>query len=300
MLNSDLIKSFAFDLGFDDCGITNCCVSEKYFNFFNDWLDKNYHADMNYLKKNLEIRKNLNLLVENAKSVIVVLMNYNNIDFFKDKNISIAKYAYGTDYHIVIKNKLYDFIHKIKEIYPNVNCRCFVDSAPILERYFAKKAGLGFIGKNNCLITKKFGSFVFIGEIILDLEFINYDKENIEECEKCNKCIEFCPTGALTEFCLNSNKCISYQTIENKNKIPKELSNKIKKQIFGCDICQNVCPHNQNLEINNHAEFQILPKILNFDKSELNNLTDKKFEEKFSETALSRINREKMVGNCGN
>jgi len=292
MLNSDNIKNLAKEIGFDDCGISSVYVSDSYFENYNTWLSNNYNSDMYYLQKNSHIRKNPALLVENAKSVISVILNYYCEDFFKEKNFKISKYAYGIDYHIVIKDKLKFLYRKLKEIDPTINGRYFCDSAPIFERYFAQQSGLGFIGKNNCFISDEYGSFCFLGEIILDRE-LDYDVENKGECKSCNYCINACPTGALKEFSLDANKCISYHTIENKSEIPDKILKQKGDWMFGCDICQDVCPHNKQAKKHKHNVLEILPQIKDIDFELVNNLSELQFKEIYKNTALLRIRTKK-------
>ena len=296
VITANKIKNFALELGFDDCGICSTDVDINYFDRYNNWLKSGFNAELFYLNNNLEIRKNPALLVENAKSLIVVIFNYFNNE--KNADFIFAKYAYLTDYHTIIKDKLNQLLLKIKETDNSINGRVFCDSAPIFERYFAQKAGLGFIGKNNCFISEKFGSFVFIGEIIIDKE-LEYDYALTKSCLACDKCIKFCPTGALSEFCLNAEKCISYQTIEKKTTISEELAAKAKNRIFGCDICQDVCPHN-NICMENPKNVQYFSnEIVNFKIEEVEKMSEAVFRKKFSTSALSRIKKDKILSNRG-
>ena len=294
-LTSDKIKNFALELGFDACGICPADVDITYFERYNDWLKSGYNAELFYLNKNLYIRKNPALLVENAKSLIVVIFNYFNNK--KNADFIFAKYAYLIDYHNIIKYKLNQLLIKIQESDNCINGRVFCDSAPIFERYFAQKAGLGFIGKNNCFINETIGSFVFIGEIIIDKE-LEYDNENTKSCLGCNKCIKSCPTGALSEFCLIADKCISYQTIEKKTTISEDIAAKAKNRIFGCDICQEVCPHN-NICVENPKIVQYFSnEVINFQIEEVEKMSESVFQKKFSQSALSRIKKDKILSDA--
>ncbi|MDR2008960.1 MAG: tRNA epoxyqueuosine(34) reductase QueG [Bacteroidales bacterium] len=297
-LDSSIIKKLSLDLGFDDCGISCANVFSGYYDFFEKWLADNNYAGMSYLKRYQELRKDPQFLLENAKSVISVILNYYSDEHLVNKDFSISKYAYGTDYHKVLKEKLSLLLQKIKSLDPEINGRFFVDTAPVFERYFAERSGLGVIGKNNCLIHKKFGSWIFIGEIILDVE-LKYDNPVTDDfiCENCNICIESCPTGALSDKNLDANKCISYHTIENKGQIPDNIKKYITTQVFGCDICQSVCPCNRNPVTHNHDKLKILPQIRNISYNQLKQMNSYEFKMNFYETSLFRSGREKLVNN---
>ena len=296
MITSKTIKQLAKKIGFSDCGISDITVSDEYYNKFTNWLSIGYNAEMYYLQNHQNIRKNPQLLVENAKSVISVIFNYYSIETPDDISITISKFALGKDYHKILKKKLLDLFSELKKICSEINGRVFVDTAPLFERYFAAKAGLGFIGKNNCLINETYGSWIFIGEIIVDVE-LEYDKPLNQNCDSCKKCIVSCPTKALTENCLDANKCISYHTVENKSEIPPEIKDKITTQIFGCDICQNVCPYNVKAIQNNNTELKILPQIKGLNYHNLVSQSKDRFKNTFSETSISRISYEKLLSN---
>lgn len=295
-LNSSIVKKLAEDIGIDGCGISNTKVENNYYDYFDKWLLFKYNANMGYLENYKDIRKDPELLLPNAKSIISIILNYYSDETLEDSTISIGKYAYGFDYHQVLKNKLKKLFKELKVICPNINGRIFVDTAPIFERYFAVKSGLGFIGKNNCLINKIYGSWVFIGEIIVDVD-LECDSSEFYDCGSCTKCIDACPTGALTDKCLDANKCISYHTIENKFEIPSIISDKISTQIFGCDICQNVCPYNSTPIVNKHTEFKILSQIKNIDSTCTERVTEKEFNEIFLGSPLKRAGIEKLLKN---
>lgn len=295
-ITNKTIKKIALELGFDDCGIAAAVVQEDYYKLYNSWLNNYYYADMEYLNKNKELRNNPKLLFEKVESVIVVLLNYNNEDLFLNKRFFFARYSYYRDYHIVIKSLLEKLLNKIKEIDTSIEGRCFVDSAPIFERYFAEKAGLGFIGRNNCLISEKFGSFVFIGEILINKK-LEFDTPLKKTCLACNLCIEKCPTKALTAFSLDSNKCISYHTIENKKSIPDSIAKLITNQVFACDICQSFCPHNKETPKCKNLELNEIKEITSFDINDILNISNNKFKKIYKNTALSRITRRKLINN---
>jgi len=243
------ITSFAKTLGFDLIEFTSAKVSGKPVAFYRKWLKEKKNANMQYLEK-ISPRKNLKEILPNAKTVIVLGMNY----FYKQNPLKkgygrIARYAYGRDYHKIIGKKLKELEKFIHELSPNAETKSYVDTGPVLERSLAEQAGLGVIGKNSCLITKEFGSWVFLGEIITNLKLKTKAKypKRFSICGTCTRCIDACPTHAIAASgAIDSHRCISYLTIENKGKIPKEFHSAIKKtgRIFGCDICQEVCPHN--------------------------------------------------------
>ncbi len=294
ILDSTLIKDLAYKIGFDKCGICSTEISDQDIKRYTKWINDGFFAKMNYLTKYLDIRKNPKLLVENAKSIISLCLNYkpNN----SNTNYYIAKFARGLDYHFIMKSKLRLLELKLKEHYPKTNTRVFTDSAPILERTFARNCGLGFIGKNTCLINPNLGSYFFIGEIVCDYS-CDYDQPIIADCGNCSLCISACPVGALSINGLDANKCISYHTIENHDDIPPIVSNHITNQIFGCDICQDVCPYNKNTPITKHPEFRALNKITEIDLKSLENMSNSQFKKKYSDTSLLRAGRKKLIKN---
>ncbi len=285
---SEIIKKQAINLGFDDVGITNADFLKNEKNNLEKWLKKGYNAGMKYMENNFNKRLDQRLLVDEAKSIIVVLKNYYPKKKQNKDNYLISKYAYGKDYHKVLKNDLYKLFNFINEKISPAKGRVFVDSAPVLEKKLAKKAGLGWIGKNSLLLTKK-GSYFFIGEIISNLELF-YDKPYTKNfCGNCNKCINACPNNAITEpFVIDANKCISYQTIERKNEFEQNFNLNFNNYIFGCDICQDVCPWNKNSKPTNDKRFE--PKSLLFDlkKDDWENLSKQTFNNIFGKSAVKR------------
>ena len=249
----------------------------------------------NHFEKRTDPRK----LFENAKSVISVLYNYFPKTIIpEDNNYKISKYAYGKDYHFVIKRKLNELIEYIRKEVGEINARAYVDSAPVLDRAWAARAGLGWIGKNTNLITKERGSFFFIGEIITDLELHYEDKPIPKNCGHCTKCIEACPTHALRPYEVNANKCISYLTIENKDeKLPEDLKGKFNDWIFGCDICQDVCPWNQKSEPHNEPAFEPVEELLKLRKSEWENLSEEEFRKIFKDSPVKRTKYKGLMRN---
>ena len=289
------IKQLAKKVGFDDVGIVKADFLKEQENYVRNWLNNSYNAEMDYMANNFEKRLNPSLLVEGAKSVIIVLKNYLPENRQINNTYKISKYAYSTDYHQVIKRKLSELFDLINNEIEPVSGRFFVDSAPVLERALAQKAGLGWIGKNSLLLTKK-GSFFFIGELIIDLE-LNYDYTQISSyCGTCTKCIDACPTRAIIEpNVVDARKCISYQTIENKNNIDISLKGKFNDYIFGCDICQDVCPWNNKSETNN--EFNGSDFLLKMTKNDWKNLTKEKFDTIFNKSAVKRTKYSGLMRN---
>ena len=244
---------------------------------------------MAYLENHFDKRLNPCLLVENSKSVISVLFNYYTDKKQKDTTApTISKYAYGADYHHIIKAKLNQLFDYIKTLDNNLTGRVFVDSAPVLERAWAKKAGLGWIGKNGMLINKKIGSFVFIAELIINIELI-YDKPIKEYCGTCTQCIDACPTNAIVaDKIIDGSKCISYLTIEMRGEIPPEFESKLQNRAFGCDICQDVCPHNSKAKPHGHEGLKPIQALLEMNKNDWYKLDKSGFNTLFKNSALKR------------
>ncbi|MFA9391950.1 MAG: tRNA epoxyqueuosine(34) reductase QueG [Prolixibacteraceae bacterium] len=296
---SALIKNKAIELGFSACGIASARKLETEEQRLQAFLDANYHGKMAYLANHFEKRLDPTQLVPGSKSVIVVLMNYFPEQLQTGTGIPIiSKYAYGKDYHLVIKEKLqvlFDYINT--EIAP-IEGRMFTDSAPVLERAWAVQAGLGWIGKNGLLLNKEWGSFFFIAELIIDLE-LEYDQAyEKEHCGSCNQCLNACPTQALVKpYILDARKCISYLTIELKDEIPEEFRPKLMRRAFGCDICQDVCPWNQKPKITSCEKFRPLPEFLKMTKVDWENLSTEKFEALFKSSAVKRAGYEKLKQN---
>jgi len=284
-----LIKNKAKELGFDDIGFTNALELTDDKAYLKEWLDNNMHAGMQYMANHFEKRTNPSLLVEGAKSVMVMLTNYTPSE--KPLNADapiIARYAYGQDYHDIIKKRLHNLYNFIKEeIDPSLDGRCFVDSAPVLERSLAAKAGLGWIGKNTHLIHKRLGSYVFISEIISNL--ILPEGDNVKDaCGGCTRCIDACPTEALDVHKLDSNKCISYLTIENKGEISDQFTGQMENRVFGCDICQEACPWTWKSRPNKNDAFQPNEHLLKLSKSDWQNLSSEQFPIYFKKSAVKR------------
>ncbi len=284
---SAAIKNKAEQLGFLSCGISKVEFLEKEAAHLESWLKNGYHGKMSYMENNFDKRLNPALLVEDAKSVISVLVNYYpKKDLFSNKGLKISKYAYGEDYHTVIRSRLQQLLDYIESLAGQRNARSFTDSAPVLDKAWAERAGLGWIGKNGNLLSKKVGSFFFIGEIIIDLE-LDYDHPLTDHCGSCTKCIDACPTEAIIKpNLINGSKCISYLTIELKDEIiPTEFKGKMENWVFGCDICQDVCPWNRFSKPHEYPEFEPHEDLSSFDLAELSRDS---FKTLFQNSAVKR------------
>lgn len=291
-----LIKNKAQELGFFSCGISKAEFLESEAPSLENWLHKGMHGKMHYMENHFEKRLNPALLVDGAKSVISVLINYfPKQDIFKNEKLKISKYAYGEDYHLVIKQKLSALTDFIKGLTGDLSMRSFTDSAPVLEKAWAKKSGLGWIGKNGNLITQKVGSFYFLGEIILDLE-LEYDGSTTDHCGTCTKCIEACPTEAIVQpYVVDGSKCISYLTIELKDQfIPVEFSGKMQNWVYGCDICQDVCPWNSFATPTNETLFEPTSAM---DVDVLTNLSEDQFKIFFEHSPIKRAKYSGLMRN---
>lgn len=283
-----MIKNEAKRLGFIDCGIFSADFLSDDVAYFNKWIDNKYNAEMYYMERNKQKRLDPRLLVDGAKSIISVLLSYYSKEKQSENSPKISKYAYGNDYHFVVKDKLKKLFQFINDNIEHAEGRIFVDSAPVLDRAWAKKSGLGWIGKNSNLITKKHGSFVFIGEIIINID-LEYDKPIKNYCGKCTRCIDACPTNAIVEpYVVDANKCISFLTIENKEDIPIEFKGKFNNQVFGCDICQDVCPWNQNIVENLIEELSPNKELLNMTKDDWHSITEEEFKKRFKNSPILR------------
>lgn len=282
------IKDKALELGFDACGIASAKKLDKHKAFLKSWLEKGLHAGMHYMENHFDKRTDPTELMPGAKSVISVLLNYFPEKVQPENVPVVAKYAYGTDYHFVIKDKLKLLLNFINSDIQPCTGRFFTDSAPVLDRAWAAEAGLGWIGKNTNLIVPHKGSFFFIGELILDIE-LDYDKPIEDYCGSCTKCINACPTNALiVPYLLDSNRCISYQTIENKGEINGQLKGKFENRVFGCDICQDVCPWNKYSKPTHEKQFSPDKKFLELTTGEWSAMDEEKFHGLFNKTPVMR------------
>ena len=285
---SDFIKNKSIELGFISCGISKSGFLENEIGRFESWLKDNYHGQMSYMERNFDKRMDTTKLVAGSKSVISLLFNYYPSKEINNDSFKISKYAYGKDYHFIIKDKLKSLLSSMRNEIGEIDGRVFVDSAPIMEKAWAKKSGLGWVGKNTNLISKKTGSFFFIAEIIVDLE-LEYDGEVTDHCGSCTTCLDACPTDALYEpYKIDASKCISYFTIELKDQFPNDLKKDFNDWIFGCDICQDVCPWNKFSIPNKEPLLNPKNEINQYSKKDWLELTDEVFKVAFKETPLER------------
>lgn len=275
-------------MGFLSCGISKAGFLEKEAPRLENWLKNNYHGQMSYMENHFDKRLDPTLLVQGAKSVVSLLLNYYPPELQRDDSYKISKYAYGKDYHHVIKEKLKSLLFSIQEQIGEVSGRVFVDSAPVLDKAWAAKSGLGWIGKNSNLITKKVGSFYFIAELIIDLE-LEYDPPTTDHCGSCTACIDACPTQAIVApYQVDGSKCISYYTIELKDNLPEDMKGKFDDWAFGCDVCQDVCPWNRFSSPHNEPLFSPNPELLSFSKSDWEEITNDTFQKVFKDSPLKR------------
>lgn len=288
--NTKKIKDWTAELGFEYCGIAKAVPLDDDARKLESWLEKGFHGKMQYMENHFELRVNPQKLVPGAKSVITLLMNYYPENQPLTTAPHIAKYAYGKDYHEVIRAKLKDLLNRIKQEIGDIQGRGFVDSAPVLERSWATKSGLGWIGKNGNLINKQAGSFFFIATLIVDLELEYDDPYARDYCGNCRRCIDACPTGAIYNGrVVDGSKCISYYTIElNDALIPYQQKEHFNNWMFGCDVCQDVCPWNRFSKPTTEAGFAPLPQILNFTTEQWEELTEESFKTIFKDSPLKR------------
>lgn len=294
----EILKDMAREIGFDAAGVAPVALLSDEVKWLKQWVAEGKNAGMGYMERNMELRENPGKLVEGAKSVIVTLTNYYSRQQQPAGIPRIAMYARGKDYHIVVKERLYSLLQRMQQQEPETAGRCFVDSAPVLEHAWAKRAGLGWQGKNTLLIRKGTGSFCFIGIIITTAQFETYDSPFTQSfCGNCNRCIEACPTGALTPGQVDARKCISYQTIENKGEYPAELKRLAQGRIFGCDACQLVCPWNQKLAEHRIPEFIPDPVTMQLTEQDWMSMDNPQFKKLFKNTALERTGLMRLLRN---
>ena len=295
--NTQFIKSEAKRLGFLSCGISKAGFLEEDAPRLENWLNKQMNGQMSYMENNFDKRLNPTLLVDDAKSVVSLLLNYYPSEFQIEESYKISKYAYGQDYHSVIKNKLKELLFSIQSTIGEVSGRAFVDSAPILDKAWAAKSGLGWIGKNGNLLTQQVGSFYFIAELIIDLE-LEYDNATTDHCGSCTACIDACPTDAIVSpYIVDGSKCISYFTIELKENIPQEMKGKFEDWAFGCDVCQDVCPWNKFSKPHKEPLFNPSPEVLSMSKKDWTEITEETFNSIFKNSPLKRAKFTGLKGN---
>ena len=279
------------------CGISKAGFLEQEAPRLEAWLNQNRHGQMQYMENHFDKRLDPTKLVEGSKSVISLLLNYYPQQLQRDDSYKISKYAYGTDYHFVIKDKLKELLHCIQEQVGDVHGRAFVDSAPVLDKAWAAKSGLGWIGKHSNLLSKQAGSFYFIAELIVDLD-LDYDTPVTDHCGSCTACIDTCPTQAIVEpYKVDGSKCISYFTIELKNEIPSSVSGQFDDWMFGCDVCQDVCPWNRFSKAHKEPLFDPHPDVLSNSKKDWEEITKEVFSEIFKKSPLKRTKFEGLRRN---
>ena len=283
-----MIKTEAQRLGFLSCGISKAEFLEEEAPRLEKWLNQNRHGEMRYMENHFDKRLDPTKLVDGAKSVISLLLNYYPSQEQNPGSYKISKYAYGKDYHFVIKDKLKQLLYFIGEEIGEVRGRAFVDSAPVLDKAWAARSGLGWMGKHSNLLTKEVGSFYFIAELIVDLE-LEYDTPVTDHCGTCTACIDACPTEAIVApYVVDGSKCISYFTIELKNEIPGEFQGRFEDWMFGCDICQDVCPWNRFSKPHAEPLFNPHPELLSMTKKDWLELTESVFQKVFKGSAVKR------------
>ena len=286
--NSALIKAEAERLGFLSCGISEAKFLEEEAPRLEEYLEKGRQGKMQYLENHFDKRLDPTKLVEGSNSVISLLLNYYPEEKQQENTYKISKYAYGQDYHFVIKNKLKQLLQFIRENIGEVSGRAFTDSAPVMDKAWAAKSGLGWVGKHSLLLSRQKGSFFFVAELILDLE-LEYDLPTTDHCGTCTACIDACPTDAIVEpYKVDGSKCISYFTIELKDQLPQEMKGKFEDWMFGCDICQDVCPWNRFSKPHNEPLFNPHPDLLSMTKKDWEEITEDVFQKVFQKSAVKR------------
>lgn len=295
--NSDFIKAEAKRLGFISCGISKAGFLEEEAPRLEAWLNQGRHGQMQYMENYFDKRLDPTLLVDGAKSVISLLLNYYPEETQAEGSYKISKYAYGQDYHFVIKEKLKELLHSIQENIGEVGGRAFVDSAPVLDKAWAAKSGLGWIGKNSNLLRKQVGSFFFIAELIVDIE-LEYDHAVTDHCGNCTACVDACPTQAIIQpYVVDGSKCISYFTIELKDNLPNDMKGKFDDWAFGCDVCQDVCPWNRFSKPHREPLFNPHPDLLAMTKKDWEEITEDTFRAVFKNSAVKRTKFEGLKRN---
>lgn len=291
------IKAEAKRLGFLSCGISKSDFLEEEAPRLEKWLNKNMNGEMSYMANHFDKRLDPRLLVEGSKSVISLLLNYYTEETQTADSYKISKYAYGQDYHHIIKSKLRQLQEFITEEIGEINGRAFVDSAPVLDKAWAAKSGLGWIGKNSNLLTQQVGSFYFIAELIVDIE-LEYDHAVTDHCGTCTACLDACPTQAIVEpYVVDGSKCISYFTIELKNELPSEMKGSFDDWMFGCDVCQDVCPWNRFSKPHNEPLFNPNPDLLSMTKKDWEEITVDVFQKVFKKSAVKRTKYDGLTRN---
>lgn len=292
--HTERVKSIAVDLGFMNCRISKSEFLESEALHLENWLKSQAHGEMQYMENHFDKRLDPRLLVPGSKSVVSLAYNYFPKELNHSQSYKVSKYAWGEDYHLVIKEKLFEFVERIREEIGDVHGRVFVDSAPVLEKAWAVKSGVGWIGKNANVITKGSGSFFFLAELILDLELVP-DSVVSDHCGTCTACIDACPTNAIVaDHVVDGSKCISYFTIELKQAVPEEWKSKLDDWIFGCDVCQDVCPWNKFSKPHAEPRFDLKDSLRNKTKQDWLEMTEEVFMDQFGDSPLMRPGLKKI------
>jgi epoxyqueuosine reductase len=286
---ASIVKQRASALGFDFCGIATADFLEEEAPRLEQWLKQNMHGQMHYMANHFDKRLDPRKLVEGARSVVTLLYNYfPEEDLSRSDNYKISKYAYGQDYHFVIKSKLRKLLAALQEDIGDIQGRVFVDSAPVMERAWAKRSGVGWVGKNSLLLTRQRGSFFFLAELITDLE-LTPDGPMQDYCGTCTRCLDACPTDAIVApYVVDGSRCISYYTIELKQEITAEAKGKFENWIFGCDICQDVCPWNRHARPHREPAFHPHPELSEMERQDWEEMTEEVFRKLFKKSAVKR------------
>ena len=295
------IEAEALRLGFSACGFAKAePVSEEMSHVLDHWTNSGYHADMLYMERNRHLRLDPTQLVPGCQTLIVVALNYYPQQLLPHEGYQIAYYAYGKDYHRVMKDKLLQLFAHVKTLMPDVEGRAFCDTAPLLERYWAVQAGLGFIGRNRQLIIPDKGSYFFLGVLAINAEIVTSSSSisrDVFSCGDCKRCLIACPTGALTLEGIDCRRCLSYLTIEHRGPIPEAMAKKLGRRIYGCDTCQQVCPHNRNAQSTEEIAFSMSPDVAALTPEDWHSLTPERYKELFKHSAMERAGYEGLMRN---
>ncbi|MBR5841366.1 MAG: tRNA epoxyqueuosine(34) reductase QueG [Bacteroidaceae bacterium] len=292
------IRAEALRLGFSACGFAKAePVSNEVAQTIDHWVEQGNHADMSYMERNRHLRLDPTQLVPGCRTLIVTALNYYPKQTLPKESYQIAYYAYGADYHRVVKDKLYQLLTYIKDLVPGVQGRAFCDTAPLLERYWAVKAGLGFIGQNRTLIIPGKGSYCFLGVLAVDMDLQEEHHDMPTSCGNCKRCLMACPTGALTVDGIDCRRCLSYLTIEHRATISPDFIGKLGNRIYGCDTCQQACPHNRNAEPTSEAAFDLPAPIAAFTRDDWHSLTPERYRELFKHSAIERAGYDGLMRN---
>lgn len=299
MTNEQVIH-IAHELGFDLVGFSRVEELSEEIAYLNEWLNLNYQAGMKYMERNIDKRKDVTQILPNAKSVISLGINYHTEEEYNNEEGKgkVSRYAWGKDYHLIVWRKLDEFVEKCKAIDSAFEAKTYIDTGPVMDKAWAVKSGIGWMGKHTNVISRKIGSWFFIANVITNFEF-DYNEPIEDYCGSCTACIEACPTDAIVdEYILDSNRCISYLTIENKDEIPEEFKGKFENWIFGCDICQDVCPWNDKFPtVTREKEFY--PRAKELDLNQFDEMTNSQFKRKFGDSPISRARVKGMRRNAG-